>query len=575
MMSCIVFWLALQTAPPAQAVPQPAGSVKVEGPGQPALQAQADEFVSVAVQVTESSGESIFLDQGRDVGIGVGNRVILYSRTHGILRASIRGVSRKSSNCKLDGGVLAVEAGTKGEVLVPKRPPAAETPSERPARPVHPPWTHAPEDWSSDSPLLRPAFSRSEAERPAEVTGFLFARGSYGMNQFGAANRYLLGEAGADVSVLHVAPNDGVLRIRSEYLYQAATLEQAPDTREGYMRLDWFSCVWGGLRRSSFRAEVGRFLQSEFTELGVIDGAEVATKIGDHWHVGSSLGGMPDYRRRVEATGDYQGAVFGKFLSGPREEFSVGVALQKTLHDGERDRDLLVAVAEFIPSQKFSARASLWIDYYTSSELVKSSGFEVTEAHAYASYRFDLDNNIGVFFTRHRRPDLLRDELLPPGQQLSPELAEMLRQNLSVYYGAYSWHRLSKRVVADTRVSVWSDQTGETGVSGEGRLGFQDLLFEKGEVAFTAFYTDGIYTQGPGVRLSVSHLFAPCSVLGWVEAAWYENTATKESSLQQSVHLSVDAALSETWSLSVSADYRIGFQQESATFLFSLMMRLR
>jgi len=400
-------------------------------------------------------------------------------------------------------------------------------------------------------------------------------RGSYTTNRLGTANEYLLGEAGIDATVLHVAPSEGVLKLRGEYFYQSARLENAPDHRESNPRLDWFSCAWGGLRRETLRAEVGRFLQNEFSELGVIDGAECAARLGEHWHAGGSVGAMPDYRRRVEATGDYQGAVFGKFLSGAREEFTLGIAYQKTLHQGDWDRDLFLAVAEFVPSQSFSARASVWIDYYSGSELVKSQGWEITEAHAYASYRFNPDNNAGLFFSRNRRPDVLRDELVPPGEQPTPEVAELLKQNLSLYYGAYTWHRLSQRVVADTRVSLWSDQTQETGISGEGHLGLQDLLWDRSELGFTAFFTDGIYTRGPGARFSLSHFAAPVSLVAWYEAAWYENTTTGESALAQSIHLSVDAALSDTWSLSVSADYRFGFQQDSMTFLISIMKRIR
>lgn len=559
----------------AQRSTNPPVTVRMEEMGQAELKQQADETINVAVNVTQVVGESIFLDQGKDSGILPGNRVLLYSKIHGILSGSIRASSRNSSNCTLDAGPLAVEIGTRGEVFVPKRPPSSETPGEKPARPEHPPWTTPPEDWNSDKPLLTPAFSRTPAERPMEVTGFSYLRGSYSTNQFGNGNAYTTDEVGLDVSILNAVPGEGVIRVRAEYFYQAAMLDNAQNTHENDARFDWISCVWGGLRRDTFRAEVGRFLQSEFSELGTIDGAEGAVKIGDHWHLGGSVGAMPDYHRRLEFTGDYQATVYAKFLSGPREEFSVGLAYQKTLHDGTWDRDLLLTTLEFIPSQAFSARASLWFDYYTGSELVKSAGVELTEAHVYSSYRFDADNNIGAFFSRNRRPDVLRDELAPPGEPVSPEVAEMLKQNLSVYYGLYSWHRLSKNVVVDPRVTMWSDQTHRTGVSGEAHIGFQDLIFDRGEVGFTAFYTDGIYTKGPGVRLNYSHLFAPVSVIAWYEAAWYENTTTLQSDLQNAIHLSVDAGLSESWSISVSADYRFGFQQDALTFMISLMKRIR
>jgi hypothetical protein len=566
-----------QGQPPVQALPPAKAPSQVPGPAAAAVQAQSDETVSVAVQVTDSSGESIFLDKGRDAGIDVGQRVLLYSRTHGILTGTIRGVSRNSSNCTLDAGVLAVEFGTRAEVLVPKRSLLTETPGpeNRPSRPEHPPWSTSPPDWNNDSPLLLPAFSRSASERPSEVTGYTFLRGSYSNNQFGTNNQYVQGEAGLDATLLNSIPWGGVLRLRAEYMYQADMLSNAPSTHENDARVDWFSCVWGDLRKSSLRAEVGRFLQHEFSELGVIDGGECTTKIGDSWHVGASLGAMPDYRHGLYLTGDYQGAAFGKFVSGTREEFSLGVAYQKTLHDGVWDRDLIVAVAEYVPSSSFSARASVWMDYYTAHELVKPPGIELTEAHAYASYRFDVDNNLGVFFTRSRQPDTLRNELLPPGQTPTPQVAELLLENLSLYYGAYSWHRLSQRMTLDTRVNLWSDQTQQSGVSGEVHVAFQDVLFDKGELGFSAFYTDGIYSKGPGARVTVSHLFAPVSVLGWYEAAWYENTMTLVAALQNSIHLSVDAAASETWTFSLSADYRFGYQQASATFLISIMKRIR
>jgi hypothetical protein len=151
----------------------------------------------------------------------------------------------------------------------------------------------------------------------------------------------------------------------------------------------------------------------------------------------------------------------------------------------------------------------------------------------------------------------------------------MLKQNLAMYYGVYSWHRLSARIVADSRISLWSDQTHQMGISGEAHVGIQELLFDKDEIGLTLFYTDGIYTRGPGARLSMSRLWAPVSLMAWYEAAFYENVTTRDSAIQHTLHLNVDAALSETWSMSLSADYRFGFQQDSMTFLFSIMMRIR
>lgn len=539
---------------------------------------QQDDQTTVTIRVTEVSGESVFLDQGRDAGIEVGHRVLLYSRTFGILTGRIRAVTRNSSNCTLEAGALAVTSGTPGEVLIPKKslPPVPVTPSpENPSRPEHPPWTAPPDQWKDDAPLLRPAFSRTAQERPAEVTGYSFMHGSYSSNSVGATNEYYLAEAGMDLTISNAASWGGLVKIRAEYLYQSAMLEQAQNAHENEFRLDWFEYVLGNVRQDNLRLAVGRFLHNEFVELDVVDGAEITTRIFNNFRVGGSAGAMVDPSRTVTLTGDYEASAYARFISGPKEELTVGAAYQKTLHDGQRDRDLLIATGEFVPSAEFSFRASVWIDYYTAHEAAKREGYEITEAHAYTSYRFNADHSVGAFFSRNRQPDTLRNQLAPDGQLPTPEEAELLRQNLSIYYGAYSMHRFSKTVVCDTRLSLWEDQTNATGVSGEAHVGFQDLIVKQGEVGFTAFYTDGIYTKGPGVRLNYSHLISPVNVMAWYELADYENTTTHDSALQHSIHLSVDAATSDTWTFSLSMDYRFGYQQDSFTFFLSIMKRIR
>jgi hypothetical protein len=556
----------------AKAPPKPAAAAKAEA------QAQAQDTTSVAVRVTEVSGESVFLDQGSDAGIDVNQRVLLYSRTFGILSGRIRAVTKNSSNCTLEAGSLPVTAGTPGEVLVPKKPPpplVVNPGPENPATPEHPPWSAPPENWKGDAPLLRPAFAKDPQERPTEVTGFSFVHGSYSSNTVGLTNEYYLAEAGTDLTLTNVASWGGMMKVRAEYLYESAALEGAKNFHENDFRVDWFEYVLGNVRHDDLRLAVGRFLHNEFVELDVIDGAEVTTKLFNHLRVGGSAGALVDPRRTLTLTGDYEASIYTRYVSGPKEELCFGAAFQKTMHDGARDRDLLVATGEFVPSANFSARASVWIDYYTAHELAKPEGYEVTEAHAYASYRINAENSVGAFFSRNRIPDTLRNQLAPDNRLPTPEEAELLRQNLSIYYGAYSFHQLTKTIVADTRINLWQDQTSSTGASGELHAGFRDLLLDRSEAGFTAFYTDGIYTKGPGGRLTFSYLWSPVNVISWYELAYYENVSTQEQSLQQSLHLSVDAAASDTWTMSLSLDYRFGYQQDSFTFFLSIMKRIR
>jgi len=549
-------------------------------PAQPKVKVQPktqdQETTSVAVLVTQSSGESVFLDKGSDAGIEVNQRVLLYSQTFGILTGRIRAVTRNSSNCTLEAGALAVRAGTTGEVLVPKKPPPGAAPApENPARPEHPPWSAPPDQWKNDSPLLRTVTSRDPTDRPVQVTGFSFMHGSYSTNTVGSTNEYYLAEAGTDLTITNATSLGGLLKIRAEYLYQSAMLQDFQNAHDSEFRMDWFEYVFGNVRQDDLRLAVGRFLHNEFVELDVVDGVEVTGRIFKNLRVGGSVGSMVSPDRTVTYTGDIEASIYARYVSGPKEELAFGAAFQKTLHDGKRDRDLLIATGEFIPSGDFSLRASVWVDYYTASELAKPQGFDVTEAHAYASYRLSQDHSVGAFFSRNRQPDTLRNQLAADGQLPTPEEAELLRENLSIYYGAYTMHRLSKMVVGDTRVNLWQDQTGATGVSGEVHMGFRDLVMDRSEVGFTGFYTDGIYTRGPGVRLNYSYLYSPVNAMAWYELAYYENTSTQDQALQHSIHLSLDAAASDTWTVSLSMDYRFGYQQDSFTVFLSIMKRIR
>ncbi len=525
----------------------------------------AQDADTVEVRVTGVSGETVFLDQGRDAGVAIGDRVLIYSRAHGILAATVRAVSRTGSSCTLDAGTLAVEIGARGEVLANRPQPEAKKPQDR-ETPEHPPWKNPPEEWDKENPLLAPAFSRRPEERPTQFIGRAYLRGAYVSDQVVNHNTYTVARAGLDLTVINPVSWGGAAHVRAEGNYYATKLEEGDDTSDTEPRVDTLSYEWGGLRGQPLHVEIGRFLHDELPQLGSVDGAEVSYLFGS-FRVGGSAGWMPDAKRTVTLTEDLEGSLYARLTLGAREEFSAALAIQKTWHEGEADRDAALVAFDFTPSQWLSMSASAWVDWYTSDEVVKDAGFELTEAHASAIYRLNMNHGVGLFYTRIQRPDVLRDEL-------EPEVAEFLKKNLSTYYGAYTWHRLSAHVLVDTRVSPWIDVNGENGISGEARLALQNLLFDKGEIALAAYYTDSAFSTGPGARLSVSRLFAPVYATVWYDIARYEYPATERTALQQWVHLSLDAALSETWSASLTGDYRFGDDQDSYSFSFSLEKRI-
>ncbi|MBI2932725.1 MAG: hypothetical protein HYY16_13845 [Planctomycetes bacterium] len=526
---------------------------------------------SVTVRVTAVSGESVYLDQGRDAGLQPGDRVLLYSSEHGILTATVQVVSRSSARCTLDTGPMALDVGTGGEVLLPPRQPEPNdgrlTQEERPTLPEHPPWTAPPEEWDRENPLLAPAFSRRPEERPTQVNGRAYVRTVYTRTQEPNDNEYVQARGGTDLTVVNPVPWGGTLHLRSELLYEQADVEDAEGDRETSPRLDRLSYAWGGLRGQPFRAEFGRFLQHEFPELGVIDGVEAAARLIGASKVGMSLGAMPDVTRSLELGETAQSSLFGRYAVGKDEDLTLGLAYQKTWFDGDRDRDLLLGIVSFTPSTSLFVRGSAWLDYYTSSEQEKPSGFELTEAHLQGLYRFDPQHGIGANISRIRRPELLSDEL-------SLSVAEELLELGTFRYGLFTWQQLSDRVLVDGRINQWIDQDDERGTNGEVRLALQNLLFSRSEIALAAYYTDGAFNSGPGVRFSVSRFLPPVSFTFWYDVARYESTSSQDALTQQSLHVSLDGALSSTWTVFLSGDYQFGDDQDSSTWTLSVQKRI-
>ncbi len=528
-----------------------------------ALPRQDAKGAVVAVEVTSVAGESVYIDKGADANIEEGDRVLFYSADHGILTGKVASVTRAGARCTLDSGAVALRVGTRGEVLIPDG--RGKPKQDEPRRPPdHPPWTAPPEEWNSDKPLLSPAFSRRPEERPTEIFGFAYGNYSMSRDESAADNRFTLGRVGASVVVVNPVDWGGVLRLRSDVLRRDDQLEFSEDVSETTARLDQLSYAYGGLRGQPWRVEAGRFLQHDFPELGTLDGAEGSYRTGPA-RFGGSLGLLPDPEHTLTAGDSAAVAAFGRFFAGEHDEFNLGLALEKTWTHGDPDRDLLIGVGEYTPSTHLFTRAALWLDYYTSSEVEKSPGFELTEAHLDLTWRLDPDHGFGAFYARVQTPDQKADEL-------DPVLAREILENAVTRYGVLTWQRVSASLLLDARAERWEDQDGATGTAGEVRAAFQNILWAQGEIAVTFFVTDGIFSSGPGIRLTAARTGPPIPFTIGYEIGRYE-LSTGEESLQQSFQFGLFAPLSRTTMLHASYDRRFGDDQDSNTFTLSLNQR--
>ena len=133
----------------------------------------------LGLNVTSVAGADVYLDRGREHGLQRGDRVRLFPIGGAEIELVVRSVASRSARGEaLDGASLEwVLPGTRGEyrVRAASRRPAPEAPddtsasSDEPAQDEpgvrHPAWTHPPEEWSRELPLLAPAFGRLPRER--------------------------------------------------------------------------------------------------------------------------------------------------------------------------------------------------------------------------------------------------------------------------------------------------------------------------------------------------------------------------------------------------------------------------
>jgi hypothetical protein len=529
----------------------------------------------IEVRVTATSGGSVFLDQGRASGIQIGDEVLLYSPSGGIVSGTIQSVSRNSSRCSVAFGAASIDIGTRGEILVPEdrrqsldqgRSDAQEKETGRKV-PDHPPWTSPPENWNEERPLLAPAFSQPPSERDTRTYGRLYGQYLHTWNFRNSRNQYSLGRLGTDVWMENPFHRGGGLHLDGELNRRDLLLGGTGSEVDSPGRLDRFSYYWGRSEDAPFQGEFGRFLQSEIPELGILDGAELIYRTESADRIGVSLGAMPEPFPDLKTGDDLQTAVFYRFVPDGEEEFSAAVAYQKTWHRGRSDRDLVVGTLDYAsPGGTFFLHESVLGDFYGSSDNLKTKAFEITEAHLNGMFRFRPDRGVGVHFSQIRWPQLLRREFLPV-------FVRQMRSDWVMRYGLFTWRELTETLRLDGRLDHWEDQDRQAGTTWDVRLALRDWLFERGEVAVSIYDTNGIFTSGLGGRLSLHKYFAQGSASVSYDLNGYESLAGPENVFQQAVRATLDCNLGSGRSASLFANYWFGARQDSLALGLFLQKR--
>jgi hypothetical protein len=546
----------------------------------------AQETARLEARVLAVSGTSVYLDRGREGGVEREDPVFFHPPGVAIVSAVVRDVSKRSSRAEVPPGSPRIVVGTRAEIRVPSErleanptsqlpqaqgealPPPA--PASRPAPPPAPsPWTHPPENWKEDMPLLAPAFGSGAQERPVRFSGRVFGQGTATWDRQGDNRRYFFGTLGTGVRLENLLGRGGSLDIEGEVFRRVAILSGDPDERDTTYQITRFSYSEGGTPEVPLRWEVGRFLQDELPELGLVDGAEVSYRFASGSVLGASGGWFPEPFPGFDSSEDVQATLYYRWSPDPDERLRIGAAYQNSWHEGDQDRNLVLATLDYDPGPSFSFRSAAWIDYYGSSDSIKDEGFQLTEFQGRAAWRHERIVGLGLSVYHRRIPELLRREFAT----MTPE--EIRDDRLQSVSLDGFFEAVRDRVRLDASVSYWRDQD-EEGPRGEVGVVARDLLFPDGEVAVRIFATDGIFEEGEGFRVSARKDFGRGSVgLGYAAARFEGTDSTGGGSdlLQQAIQGSLDFRLGALWDLSLLAEERFGDEQDSTTVALFLQAR--
>lgn len=456
------------------------------------------EKVELRATSTAADG-SVHVDRGVRDGLEVGDRVEFFPREGGPRPGSVREVSERSAVVELLNVGAPIPAGTRGEVLIPQSRLDALT-AQQPA-PVggapdaadHPPWAAQDEEWTQGMPLLAQVGAVKPQEREPRLTGRTWFSGDQIFASEGRSDTYL--RLGAALQLENPFGNGGVLSFDGEGLYRANDWPDEESDDGIDLCLDRASYAWGGDRFESTRWEVGRFLQYGMPEFGVLDGAEWRKRLPNGDSVGVSLGFMPEIDEDQGTGDDLQLGASYQWLVDEAGRLRLEAGFQKTLHDSDQDRDLLVAKASYLPAEGWDLRGTAWVDFYGSEDDAKDAAAEMTQAWL-STRRTWQPGELAELSYRHLAfPELEREEFEPVlFDQLAGDHYDRLALRLE---RPFSEHRRGR-----AEAGAWVDED-DAGGDLELGLGLDEVLFERGRADLSLFGTLGRFLWLAGLRASI------------------------------------------------------------------------
>jgi hypothetical protein len=228
-------------------------------------------------------------------------------------------------------------------------------------------------------------------------------------------------------------------------------------------------------------------------EFGVLDGVEWSGRRHGGDRYGASFGWMPEPDEDFDSFSDVQIAAFYEWVADTTEQLAAAVGYQKTWHEGNSDRDLIVVRFHHLPKGGWQVHGTVWVDLYTGGEAIKS-GAEITQAVVSAFRRWTAGHGVGVTYTRQRFPEILRSEFTPVA---ATELADNHYDRVSID----GWLQDGRKRRWRGHVSGFTDEQGNGGAA-EAGLELHDLFLPHGRGELTLFGTLARFENTVGARVT-------------------------------------------------------------------------
>ncbi|MEM7518981.1 MAG: hypothetical protein AAF368_18920, partial [Planctomycetota bacterium] len=299
--------------------------------------------------------------------------------------------------------------------------------------------------------------------------------------------------AGQDLLVQNPFGRGGQFHLDLEQNYRRAEIPGPGDENTSRLRIDRLSYAFGGDRFARDRYEVGRFLQYGVPEFGVLDGLEYGSRRDNGDRFGASLGFLPEPTPEQSTGRDFQLAAWYRWNFGEEERLSATAGYQKTLHDGNADRDLLLAKVEVLPVDDWRLYGTAWIDLYSSGDDAKGSGLGLTQVNLVALRQFDEGSSVDLSYRHLEFPELDRNEFLTV---LDEQLADDHLDR--VWLSGSKLSSPGRRLHG--RVGGWADQD-DAGGDIEGGYEFEDLIGQDSRADVTFFGGSAKFNRFFGTRL--------------------------------------------------------------------------